>query len=208
MTELEKIICKIYEDSILGKLPEERYLALDEQYAKEQKALSKEISELETAINGFEKSKKSVGKFITLIEKYENFEEITVTMLNEFIEKIHVHERDRKGSIETTQKVEIFFNFIGCYVPPKFNEVILTPEEQEALRKREAVKDRLHKNYLRRKANGKQKEYEEKGKAKKKAEMDAKKNALRAEDIAKGVFIPVSTLPKSEPKKAQIAVEV
>jgi len=183
-------------------------LALDEQYSKEQKVLSKEISELETAINGFEKNKKSAGKFITLIEKYENFEEVTVTMLNEFIEKIHVHERDRKGSVETTQKVEIFFNFIGCYVPPKFNEVILTPEEQEALRKREAVKDRLHKNYLRRKANGKQKEYEEKVKAKKKAEMDAKKNALRAEDIAKGVFIPVSTLPKSEPKKAKIAVEV
>ena len=27
-------------------------------------------------------------------------------MLNEFIEKILVHERDRKGSIQTTQEVE------------------------------------------------------------------------------------------------------
>ena len=42
----------------------------------------------------------------------------------------------------------------------------------------------------------------EKTKAKKKAEMDAKKNALRAEDIAKGVFVPVSSLPTKEPKKA------
>lgn len=32
--------------------------------------------------------------------------------------------------------------------------------------------------------------------------MDAKKNALRAEDIAKGVFIPVSNMPKLEPKIA------
>jgi hypothetical protein len=32
--------------------------------------------------------------------------------------------------------------------------------------------------------------------------MDAKKNALRAEDIQKGVFVPVSSLPKKEPKKA------
>ena len=50
--------------------------------------------------------------------------------------------------------------------------------------------------------NGKQKVYEDRTKAAKKAEMDAKKNALRAEDIAKGVFVPVSALPKKEPKIA------
>jgi ribosomal protein S12 len=33
--------------------------------------------------------------------------------------------------------------------------------------------------------------------------MDKKKNALRAEDIAKGVFVPVSSLPKKEPRKAE-----
>jgi len=32
--------------------------------------------------------------------------------------------------------------------------------------------------------------------------MDAKKDVLRAEDIAKGVFIPVSSMPKKEPKIA------
>ena len=79
----------------------------------------------------------------------------------------------------------------------------LTPEEQEALRKKEETKDRLHRNYLRRKENGKQKEYEERVKAAKKTEMDAKKEAIRTEDIAKGVFVPVSNLPKKEPKKAE-----
>jgi len=81
--------------------------------------------------------------------------------------------------------------------------VTITPVEQEELRKREERKERLRQNYLKRKANGKQKEYEERTKAKKKAEMDVKKkNALRAEDIAKGVFVPISTLPKSEPRIA------
>ena len=51
--------------------------------------------------------------------------------------------------------------------------------------------------------NGKQREYEERTKAAKKAEMDAKKNALRAEDITKGVFVPVSAITKKEPKKAE-----
>ena len=78
----------------------------------------------------------------------------------------------------------------------------LTPEELEEIRKREKRKDRLHQNYLKRKASGAQKRYEDKIKAKKKAEMDAKNNALRAEDVAKGVFVPVSNMPKLEPKIA------
>ena len=102
-------------------------------------------------------------------------------MLNEFVEKIVVHERDRKGSIETTQEVEIYFNFIGKYLPPHFGEVEMTPEEIEE--------------------SGKQQEYYERTKAKKKAEMDAKKEKIRQEDIAKGVFVPVSLLPPAEPKK-------
>ncbi len=132
----------------------------------------------------------------------ECLKENSTQMLNEFVEKILVHERDRKGSIQTTQEVEIYFNFVGRFVPPKFAEVELTPEELEEIRKREERKDRLHQNYLKRKASGWQRQYEDRTKAKKKAEMDAKKNALRAEDIAKGVFIPVSNMPKLEPKIA------
>jgi len=113
-----------------------------------------------------------------------------------------VHERDRKGSIETTQQVEIFFNFVGRYIPPQLEPKELTPEELEEQRKIEERKDRLHKNYLRRKERGKVAEDYEKSKAKKKAAMDAKKNAIRAEDIAKGVLVPVSTMPKKEPKRA------
>ena len=74
----------------------------------------------------------------------------------------------------------------------------------EAQRKKEELKDRLHRNYILRRDSGAQKRYEDKIKAAKKAEMDAKKNALRAEDIAKGVFIPVSAMPKKEPKIASL----
>ena len=125
----------------------------------------------------------------------------TLAMLNEFIEKILVHERDRKGSIQTTQEVEIYFNFVGRFVPPAFGEAELTPEELEEIRKREERKDRLHQNYLKRKASGAQKRYEDKIKKRKKAEIEAKKAAIRAEDIAKGVFVPVSSLPQREPMK-------
>ena len=203
--ELEKLICKIYEDNVLGKLPDARYRALDAQYAKEQDALEIEIAELEKAVTGYEQSQKSAEKFIALIDKYENFDTLTNTMLNEFVEKILVHERARKGSQDTTQEIEIYFNFLGRYIPPSLQPVPLTPEEQEELRKKEERKDRLHQNYLKRKASGAQKRYEDKIKAKKKAEMDAKKALIRAEDMKKGVFSTVGQLPKEEPRKGSIA---
>ena len=201
VSELEVLLCKIYEDNILGKLSDSRYATLDAQYEKEQTELTAEISALEKAVKSYEKHEKDADRFIALIDKYENFDKLTIAMLNEFIEKILVHERDRKGSIQTTQEVEIYFNFVGRFVPPAFGEVELTPEELEEIRKREERKDRLHQNYLKRKASGAQKRYEDKIKGRKKAEIEAKKAAIRAEDIAKGVFVPVSSLPQREPMK-------
>lgn len=201
VSELEVLLCKIYEDNILGKLSDSRYATLDAQYEKEQSELTAEISALEKAVKSYEKHEKDADRFIALIDKYENFDKLTIAMLNEFIEKILVHERDRKGSIQTTQEVEIYFNFVGRFVPPAFGEAELTPEELEEIRKREERKDRLHQNYLKRKASGAQKRYEDKIKGRKKAEIEAKKAAIRAEDIAKGVFVPVSSLPQREPMK-------
>ena len=187
------------------KLPDARYKALDAQYAKEQDALEIEIAELEKAVTGYEQSQKSAEKFIALIDKYENFDTLTNTMLNEFVEKILVHERARKGSQDTTQEVEIYFNFVGRYIPPALQPVPLTPEEQEELRKKEERKDRLHQNYLRRKANGKQKEWEKRYNAKRKAQVEAAKATIRAEDMEKGIFTTVSQLPRQEPRKATVS---
>ena len=202
--ELERLVCKIYEDNALGRLPDARYAALDAQYAKEQTTLAAEIAELEKSVSGYEQGRKSAEKFISLIDKYQSFDTLTTTMLNEFVERIMVHERDRKGSIDTTQEVEIYFNFVGRYIPPHFREVNLTPEEQEALRKKEERKDKAHQAYLRRKASGWQRQYEERTKAAKKAAIEAKKAAIRAEDMEKGIYAHVANLPRQEPQRATV----
>ena len=109
-----------------------------------------------------------------LINRYENFDELTNTMINEFVEKIIVHERDRKGSQTSKQKIEIYFNFIGNYEPPKeelSEEEIQKLKEEEKERER---KDRLHQNYLKRKANGKEKEYEDRYKARREEKKQEK----------------------------------
>ena len=114
----EVLLCKIYEDNIfLGKLSRPASAThWTLQYEKNSRNLPLK-SVLEKAVKSYEKHEKDADRFIALIDKYENFDKLTIAMLNEFIEKILVHERDRKGSIQTTQEVEIYFNFVGRFVP-------------------------------------------------------------------------------------------
>ena len=204
LEELNALLCRIYEDHLLGKLPDARYATLDAQYGKEQEALKAEIASLEAFFQTQENTRRSVDNFASLIEKYENFDHLSITMLNEFIEKILVHERAEKGRRETTQEIDIYFNFIGNFVPPHFGEAELTPEEQEEQRKREELRARLHQNYLKRKANGKQKQYEENRKEKRRAEVAAMNQAIREEDMAKGIYMMAYDLPKLEPRVAGV----
>jgi recombinase len=178
--ELERLMCRIYEDMILEKIPSSRYEILNSQYETEQRALSKEIKDLELTISRYEKETDRARKFISLINRYENFDELTTTMINEFVEKIIIHERDRKGSQNSKQKIEIYFNFIGNYELPTEE---LTEEErlklEEEERKINERKDRLHQNYLKRKANGKQQEYEERYKARREQKKQEKLKVLK-----------------------------
>ncbi|HGI4798637.1 TPA: DUF4368 domain-containing protein [Streptococcus agalactiae] len=182
--ELERLMCRIYEDMILEKIPSSRYEILNSQYETEQRALSKEIKDLEQQVSRYEKETDRARKFISLISRYENFDELTTTMINEFVEKIIVHERDRKGSQTSKQKIEIYFNFIGNYELPQAE---LSDEEKQKLeeeeRKIEERKDKLHQNYLKRKASGKQKEYEDKYKARREQKKQEKLKVLKREGI-------------------------
>lgn len=200
IADLEKLIIRIYEDNVLGKLPDDRYAALDRQYAKEQQTLKVECAELEAYFQSIEQGKKSADRFVALIDKYENFDELTTTMLNEFVEKILVHERSRKGSIKTTQEIEIYFNFVGKFVPPTLQPTEPTEEELAEIRRIEAIKDKRHREYLRRKESGWQRKYEERVKSEKHRKMKAMKEQIRAEDMAAGVFIPVSGMGEIVPK--------
>ena len=118
-------------------------------------------------------------------------------MLNEFIEKIVVHERDRKGAINSPQLVEIHLNFIGEYIPPMMEQKKLSQkeraEQEEVLKRRE----RFRSAYEQRVASGAQKQYYERAKNKKRAQYDADKAALLADDYTLGANV-LNT--KKEPK--------
>lgn len=178
MTELDRLLCKIYEDNALGKLSDKRYNYLSEQYEAEQAALEKEVAELQAEVSGYMDGTTSAKRFMSLMQKYQYFDEITTGMANELIDKIVVHERDRKGAIQTSQKVEIHFAFIGAFTPPKEEiDPEILAEQAEAKRKDEARRDKLHQNYLKRKAEGKTRADEERRRPKRKAILDAFREA-------------------------------
>jgi hypothetical protein len=147
--DLEVLLRKIYEDNALGKLPDKRYEEMAAAYEKEQADAEREAAELQSVVDAYIDGNERADRFIKLIEKYENFDELTTTALNELVEKIVVHERDRKGSAQTTQKIDIYLSFIGNFELPKSEVDTAETAAQEAERlKKEATNDRLHQKYL------------------------------------------------------------
>ena len=185
--EIETLFRKIYEDNALGKLPDKRYASLAAEYESEQEQFEKEIPQLQASITSYEDGGEKSKRFIELVKRYRDFDEVTVSMLNEFIEKIIIHERDKKYSADSSQKVEIHLNFIGEFIPETDEaEIVLTPEQEAEQQKIAEKKERLHQNYLKRKANGKQREYEKRYEPKRKARIETNKAALLAEGAVLG----------------------
>jgi DNA invertase Pin-like site-specific DNA recombinase len=139
--ELDGIIKKLYETYATGKLPGNQFERLVAEYDTEQKALDASIGETAAEIEKWDAESMKTDRFMELARRYTEFTELTTPMLNEFVEKIVVHEAERSSG-KRIQKVDIFFNFIGHFVPPA-DEKEPAPEEAETDEKREL---RLAKN--------------------------------------------------------------
>ena len=116
--ELTTLITKLYEDHALGKIPAKHFDRLFNIYDTEQQELEKQIQYFEQEIESYHQRKVDTDKFLKMIEKYTDIDELTVPMINEYIEKVVVHEATggRKGK-DRKQQVDVYFNFIGnCQV--------------------------------------------------------------------------------------------
>ena len=138
--ELDELIRKLYEGNATGKIPDKHFNRLLVEYDTEQSALEQEAAELKEGITTQAEDGMRAQRFVSLVRRYTSFDELTAPMLNEFIEKVIVHEAD-KSTGDRRQKVDIYFNFIGCFVPPK-PEVILTAEEEAKAQKALAARNR------------------------------------------------------------------
>ena len=140
IAELDELIKKLYEGNATGKIPDKHFNRLLVEYDTEQSALEQEAAGLKEGITAQAEDGMRAQRFVSLVRRYTSFDELTAPMLNEFIEKVVVHEAD-KSTGDRRQKVDIYFNFIGCFVPPK-PEVILTAEEEAKAQKALAARNR------------------------------------------------------------------
>ena len=90
LNELETLIPSIYEDKVLGKIPEDVCVKLLEKYHIEQKALSEEVSQLEEKLNAVKQDEHDVEEFIKRLKKYTDVQELTREMCLELIEYITI----------------------------------------------------------------------------------------------------------------------
>ena len=113
ITELSAIFKRLYEDSVSGRITDERFTELSADYEQEQAELKARAAELQAELSRAQEATINAEKFMNVVRKYMNFEELTPTLLREFVEKIVVHECSYDENKTRRQDVEIYYSFVG-----------------------------------------------------------------------------------------------
>ena len=110
--EIDNIIQKLYEDNLLGKISDERFVKLSQSYEEEQKQLQTSISDLTEKLTKQQEDSLNISKFMARISKYTKLPELTVEIVNELIDKIVIHKPTGTKRNRIIQ-IDIYYNFIG-----------------------------------------------------------------------------------------------
>ena len=110
--EIDTIIQKLYEDNLLGKISDERFVKLSQSYEEEQKQLQTSISDLTEKLTKQQEDSLNISKFMARILKYTELPELTVEIVNELIDKIIIHKPTGTKRNRIIQ-IDIYYNFIG-----------------------------------------------------------------------------------------------
>ena len=116
--ELDAKITKLYDSTVSGLLPERQAQRMIQQCDEEQAVLEKKIYELEKILQKQEVKPLQTSRFIALVKKNKDCDELTDSMLYEFIDRVEVHKAKGGRTAYRQQKIDVHFNFIGNYFPP------------------------------------------------------------------------------------------
>ena len=130
LATLDVVMSRLYEDYALGEISKEKYKKMTADYEAEQERLKLEIEVIEEWVEQREEMNDGLDAFIALTQKYVDVEELTQTIVNEYIKKIIVYAPD-KSSGKRKQKVKIFFNFVDDVDIPVISEPIITQTTYE-----------------------------------------------------------------------------
>lgn len=117
IAKLDTLIQRIYEDNVEGKISDERFMKMSENYETEQKQLTARVAELNQIITTAKESTANADSFLKLVRRYTDIWELTPEIIRAFVEKIYVHQTEKISGVKT-RRIRIVFNYIGeCELP-------------------------------------------------------------------------------------------
>lgn len=117
--EIGKIIRKLYEDNVSGRITDERFDFLAKSYEDEGNDLKQKNIELQNALTASVQDEEKLSKFLKIVKAYTEIQELTPEILNSFIEKIYIGETERYDG-RKMQDVEIIYKFVGAINLPQY----------------------------------------------------------------------------------------
>lgn len=112
-TELSALFKRLYEDNVLGKIQNEVFRKLSDEYLLEQKETQSSIPKKEDELENLKDSVTNVGAFLEKAKQYTKLDTLTAEMLNLFIERVEVGEREERYSRTAPQSIDIYYRDIG-----------------------------------------------------------------------------------------------
>ncbi len=112
IAEIDLIIKRLYEDNVLEKITDERFMAMSHSYEKEQSNLKVLLEELDNQLAEIEIQTLNSYQFRKLIKQYTEVTELTSTLLKELIDKIVLHQSTTING-QKVQRIDIHYRFIG-----------------------------------------------------------------------------------------------
>ena len=113
IAELSAIFKRLYEDSVTGRISDERFTELSADYEAEQKELKERAARLREELSKAQEATANAEKFMNVVRRHTTIEELTPTLLREFVEKIVVHECSYDENKTRRQDIEIYYSFVG-----------------------------------------------------------------------------------------------
>lgn len=124
IAEIDKLIQRIYEDNVIGKLSDERFATLSNTDETEQKELKEKLPEMESYLEAETDKTVNLQKFVQKVKAITEPTELTGELVHEFIDKIVVSAA-RYLDGKRYQIIDIYYNGVGIIKP-------LNPEDMEA----------------------------------------------------------------------------
>ena len=128
IAEIDTMIERLYEDNVLGKIPDDRFSKMMGKYEAEQKTLIEAVAKAEHSLKMFEQDKVDLRIFLETIRKCTDINELTPEIVNRLIKRIEVH-KSAKVDGRKRVKLDVYFTAAGLIDIPDENELREMMEE-------------------------------------------------------------------------------